>query len=113
MERGKLSRADFMGEIRRLTTEIVNKVKNHQGGEIEGNYEPLDVACPKCGAKPMSGDFQELQVQVTPDCGFTVWKTVASRELERSEVIEADHRRPGRPARRLPQQIRPRHFPPR
>ena len=87
MERGKLSRADFMGEIRRLTTEIVNKVKNHQGGEIQGNYEPLAVACPKCGAKPMSETFKSYKC-ATPDCGFTVWKTVASRELERSEVIK-------------------------
>ena len=83
MERGKLSRADFMGEIRRLTTEIVNKVKNHQGGEIVGNFEPLAVACPKCGEKPFAETFKNYACK---GCGLTVWKTVASRELERSEV---------------------------
>ena len=83
MERGKLSRADFMEEIRRLTTEIVNKVKNHQGGEIVGNFEPLAVACPKCGEKPFAETFKNYTCK---GCGLTVWKTVASRELERSEV---------------------------
>ena len=83
MERGKLSRADFMDEIRQLTTEIVNKVKNHQGGEIIGNFEPLEVACPKCGEKPFPETFKNYACK---GCGLTVWKTVASRELERGEV---------------------------
>ncbi|MEO6788521.1 MAG: DNA topoisomerase III [Chthoniobacteraceae bacterium] len=87
MERGKLSRTDFMNEIRRLTTEIVNKVKNHQGGEIVGNFESLEVVCPKCGAKSFRESFKSYTC-VNPDCGLTVWKTVASRELERSEVTK-------------------------
>ena len=85
MERGKLSRADFMDEIRRLTTEIVNKVKNHQGGEIVGNFEPLAVVCPKCGETPFAETFKSYTCK---GCGLTVWKTVASRELERSEVTK-------------------------
>jgi DNA topoisomerase-3 len=83
MERGKLSRAAFMEEIRRLTTDIVNKVKNHQGGEIQGNFEPIEVTCPKCGASPFAETFKSYMCK---GCGLTVWKTVASRELERSEV---------------------------
>ncbi len=87
MERGKLSRADFMNEIRRLTTDIVNKVKNHQGGEIVGNFEPLPVACPKCGTTPFAETFKSYKCS-DPKCEFIVWKTVASRELERSEVMK-------------------------
>jgi DNA topoisomerase-3 len=85
MERGKLSRAEFMDEIRRLTTEIVNKVKAHQGGEIVGNFEPLEVVCPKCGETPFAETFKTYTCK---GCGLTVWKTVASRELERSEVTK-------------------------
>ena len=85
IERGHLSRAAFMEEIRKLTTEIVNKVKNHQGGEIQGNFEPLEVACPKCGATPFAETFKSY---LCKGCGFTVWKTVASRELERNEVAK-------------------------
>ncbi len=87
MERGKLSRTDFMNEIRRLTTEIVNKVKNHQGGEIVGNFEPLEVVCPKCGATSFKETFKSYTCS-NAECGLTVWKTVASRELERSEVTK-------------------------
>jgi DNA topoisomerase-3 len=83
MERGKLSRAEFMEEIRRLTTDIVNKVKGHQGGEIQGNFEPIEVTCPKCGGSPFAETFKSYMCK---GCGLTVWKTVASRELERSEV---------------------------
>ncbi|MEQ1854105.1 MAG: DNA topoisomerase, partial [Chthoniobacteraceae bacterium] len=85
MERGKLSRAEFMDEIRRLTTEIVNKVKNYQGGEIQGNFEPIEVTCPKCGASQFAETFKSYTCK-GEGCGLTVWKTVASRELERSEV---------------------------
>jgi DNA topoisomerase-3 len=85
MERGRLSRAAFMDEIRRLTTEIVNKVKNYQGGEIQGDFKPLEVPCPKCGAAKFAEDFRSYKC-VNPECGLIVWKTVASRELERDEV---------------------------
>ncbi len=63
----------------------MNKVKNHQGGEIQGNFEPLEVVCPKCAATPFAESFKSY---TCPGCGLTVWKTVASRELERSEVTK-------------------------
>jgi DNA topoisomerase-3 len=63
----------------------VDKVKAHQGGEIQGNYEPLEVVCPKCGATPFAESFKTYTCK---GCGLTVWKTVASRELERSEVTK-------------------------
>ncbi len=83
MERGQLSRAEFMAEIRKLTSEIVGKVKNHQGGEIQGNFKPLEVTCPKCGASPFAETFRSY---LCKGCGLTVWKMVAGRELERDEV---------------------------
>ncbi len=85
MERGKLSRAAFMQEIRALTSDLVAKVKGHSGGEIKGDWKPLDVKCPKCAASPFAETFRNYKCE---GCGLTIWKTVASRELEREEVLK-------------------------
>jgi DNA topoisomerase III len=85
MERGQMSRDAFMQEIRKLTSEIVEKVKGHQGVEIQGNFKPLDVACPKCGAASVDETFRSYKCGA---CGLTIWKTIASRELERDEVAK-------------------------
>jgi DNA topoisomerase-3 len=85
MEQGRLSRSAFMQEIRDLTSGIVAKVKGHEGTEIKGDFKPLEVACPKCGASPFAETFRNYKCE---GCGLTIWKTVASRELERSEVAK-------------------------
>jgi DNA topoisomerase III len=85
MERGKLSRQDFMQEIRGLTGDIVAKVKGHQGGEIQGNFKPLEVSCPKCGENIFNETFRSYKCA---GCELTIWKTIASRELEREEVTK-------------------------
>jgi len=85
MGRGKLSRDAFMHEIRALTTDIVTKVKGKGDMEIKGDFKPIDVACPKCGHRPITETFRNYKCD---DCGLTIWKTVASRELEREEVAK-------------------------
>ena len=40
---GQLSRSAFMGEIRDLTTDIVEKTRAGMGQEIQGSFEPLNV----------------------------------------------------------------------
>ena len=83
MERGELGRAEFMSQIRGLTTEIVDKVKGFSGEAIEGDFQPLDAKCPKCGGGPFVEDFRTYQCA---DCGLRVWKKLADREFERDEV---------------------------
>ena len=39
MERGELSRATFMDEIRGLTTDIVSKVRGGMGQEVRGRFQ--------------------------------------------------------------------------
>jgi DNA topoisomerase-3 len=85
MERGVLSRDAFMREIRTLTSDIVHKVKTYEGGEIQGNFRPLAVECPKCGQQTFKETFKSF---TCPGCALTVWKSVAGRELERDEVFE-------------------------
>src|SRR5207248_925433 len=52
MEKGAMKRRDFMGHIREFTREIVEKAKNFEGNNVTGNFEPLEVKCPKCGSGP-------------------------------------------------------------
>src|SRR4030095_1606311 len=49
IEHGKLSRPEFMDEIRRLAKEIAEKVLGGLGKEVQGRFQPLQVKCPRCG----------------------------------------------------------------
>ena len=86
MERGEISRHDFMEQIRGLTTEIVEKIRGGMGKEVHGRYEPLEVECPRCGASPFNETFRTFEC---PGCKLIVWKMMAAREFEREEVVQA------------------------
>jgi DNA topoisomerase-3 len=84
MEKGRLSRGEFMEQIRGLTREIVEKIRTGMGKEVRGEFQPLEVSCPRCGnAGPFKETFRTFEC---PECKLTVWKTMAGRELERDEV---------------------------
>ena len=85
MERGELSRATFMSQIRSLTTDIVEKVRSGLGMEVTGQFTPLVVPCPKCGAPELKETFRAFEC---PGCKLIVWKSMASREFERDEVAK-------------------------
>jgi DNA topoisomerase-3 len=85
MERGQLSRDVFMTEIRKLTTEIVEKVRGGLGQEVQGKFEPLAVKCPRCGEGLFKESFRTFEC---PGCKLIVWKTMAGREFEREEVAK-------------------------
>jgi len=52
MAHGKLDRRHFMEDIRGLTREIVERVRNFRGETIEGEYATIDAKCPNCGEAP-------------------------------------------------------------
>ncbi|MDB6153070.1 MAG: topoisomerase [Chthoniobacteraceae bacterium] len=87
MERGELSRAEFMQQIRLLTTEVVEKVRLGMGKEVRGEFHPLEVSCPKCGSGPFKESFRLYECP-NQECKLTLWKSMAGRELEREEVIK-------------------------
>ncbi len=87
MERGQLSREKFMGEIRNLTTDLVEKVRGGMGKEIMGHFEPLDIACPKCGNHTFKETFRAFEC-TNEECKLIIWKKMADREFEREEVIK-------------------------
>lgn len=87
MERGQLSRDEFMGEIRGLTTDIVGKVRGGMGQEVQGNFKAIEVKCPRCAGGPFRESFKAYEC-ANPECKLIVWKTMSGREFEREEVAK-------------------------
>src|SRR5271154_4559148 len=84
MARGKLKRDVFMKEIADATRDIVAKAKSYESDTIPGDFGVLNVPCPKCGGE-IHENYKKFQCQ---KCDFSLWKIVASRQLEISEVEE-------------------------
>jgi DNA topoisomerase III len=85
MESGALARDRFMEEIRAFTREIVEKAKTFEGDTIEGNFQDLDVVCPKCGGRGFKESFKAFECKAE-GCGAIVWKNMAGRQFEREEI---------------------------
>src|SRR6266487_5194507 len=83
MAHGKLDRQHFMEDIRGLTREIVEKVRNFRGETIEGEYATIDAKCPNCGSGPIKEDYKTFRCQA---CDWLMWKTMASRQFTPEEV---------------------------
>ncbi|HEX3799877.1 MAG TPA: DNA topoisomerase III [Verrucomicrobiae bacterium] len=84
MARGKMKRDQFMQEIADATRDIVAKAKSHESDTVPGDYGKLNVPCPKCGGEILE-NYKKFQCQ---KCDFALWKIVAGRQLEISEVEE-------------------------
>ncbi|HYY13724.1 MAG TPA: DNA topoisomerase III [Chthoniobacterales bacterium] len=83
MAKGALKRNDFMAHIKEFTREIVEKAKNFEGDSVTGNFEPLEVRCPKCGSGPFDEEYRTFKCR---SCGLLIWKTMAGRQFERGEI---------------------------
>jgi DNA topoisomerase-3 len=90
MEHGELRRDTFMAEIRQLTGDVVAKAKTSARDAKEKTFDPLNVACPLCGTKPLR---QEEGSYRCTNCKFSIWKTVASRPMEEAEIVQLLTRR--------------------
>jgi DNA topoisomerase-3 len=82
MERGELSRDDFMKEIAAMTQHIVDRAKSYDNDTIPGDFGELATPCPKCGGK-IKETYKKFQCQ---SCDFSLWKIVAGRQYEAAEV---------------------------
>jgi len=83
MAKGAMKRKEFMAQIRQFTREIVEKTKNFEGDRVSGDFETLEVKCPKCGAGPFDEDYRTFKCR---SCGLIIWKTMAGRLFETGEV---------------------------
>jgi len=84
MERGDMSREAFMQEIATMTQHIVDRAKSYDSDTIPGDFGELTTPCPKCGGL-VKETYKKFQCQ---SCEFSLWKIVAGRQYEASEVEE-------------------------
>jgi DNA topoisomerase-3 len=82
MERGELSRDDFMKEIAAMTQHIVDRAKSYDNDTIPGDFGELVTPCPICAGK-IKETYKKFQCQ---SCDFSLWKIVAGRQYEAAEV---------------------------
>ena len=87
IEKGRLSRDDFMQEIRGMTTDIVEAAKRYEGDTVPVEHPAhLEHRCPKCGGEIVE-NYRGFAC-TTKGCDFRLPKHPAGRTFEVSEVEE-------------------------
>jgi DNA topoisomerase-3 len=84
MERGKISREEFMREIAQMTQIIVKRAKEYDNVTIPGDYATLKTPCPNCGSV-VKENYRRF---ACTKCEFSMSKTPGSRQFEIPEVEE-------------------------
>ncbi|VXB52031.1 DNA topoisomerase III [Massilia sp. 9I] len=84
MEKGKISRDEFMREIAQMTQIIVKRAKEYDNETIPGDYATLQTPCPNC-AGVVKENYRRF---ACTKCDFSMSKTPGSRQFEISEVEE-------------------------
>jgi len=84
MERGQMSREDFMREIAHMTQVIVKRAKEYDSDTIPGDYATLTTPCPNCGAV-VKENYRRFACE---KCTFSISKIPGSRQFEIAEVEE-------------------------
>lgn len=88
MEKGALSRADFMREIAEMTQHIVKKAKEYDRDTVPGDYATLSTPCPNCGGV-VKENYRRYTCTGKPGaepCGFSFGKSPAGRTFEVAEA---------------------------
>lgn len=84
MEKGKISREEFMREIAQMTQIIVKRAKEYDNETIPGDYATLKTPCPNC-AGVVKENYRRF---ACTKCEFSMSKTPGSRQFEINEVEE-------------------------
>ncbi len=82
MEKGEMSREEFMQEIAAMTQHIVDRAKSYDSDTIPGDFGELKAPCPKCGGR-IRETYKKFQCQ---SCDYGLWKIVAGRQFEPEEI---------------------------
>ncbi len=82
MEKGKISRDEFMREIAQMTQIIVKRAKEYDNDTIPGEYATLATPCPNC----QSVVKENYRRFACTKCEFSMSKTPGSRQFEIAEV---------------------------
>lgn len=97
IERGQLSRQDFMREIAAMTERIVAKAKAFDRDSVPGDYATLQAVCPQCGGV-VKENYRRYACTGADGhgagCGFTLPKAPGGRILapEEAEALLREHR---------------------
>ena len=84
IEKGSISREEFMQEIAQMTQVIVKRAKEHDSDTVPGDYVSLKTPCPNCG-----GEVKENYRRFAcTQCDFSISKTPGSRQFAVPEVEE-------------------------
>ncbi|MHB1411497.1 MAG: DNA topoisomerase III, partial [Acidovorax defluvii] len=88
MEKGLLSREDFMAGIAAMTERMVKKAKEYDRDTIPGDYATLESPCPNCGGvvKENYRRFACVGKPGAEGCGFSFGKSPAGRTFETAEA---------------------------
>jgi DNA topoisomerase-3 len=84
IQRGQLSRPEFMEQIADMTRHLVGQAKQYEHDTIPGDFGVLKTPCPKCGGE-IHENYKKFQCQ---QCDFALWKIVSGRQFEASEAEE-------------------------
>ncbi|WP_317201966.1 DNA topoisomerase III [Janthinobacterium sp.] len=84
MEKGKISREEFMREIAQMTQIIVKRAKEYDNDTIPGDYATMTTPCPNCGSV-VKENYRRF---ACTKCDFSMSKTPGSRQFEIAEVEE-------------------------
>jgi DNA topoisomerase-3 len=84
IERGKISREEFMREIAQMTQIIVKRAKEYTNDTIPGDYATLTTPCPNCGGV-VKENYRRFNCT---KCEFSMSKIPGSRQFEVAEVEE-------------------------
>ncbi|MGB3682737.1 MAG: DNA topoisomerase III, partial [Rubrobacteraceae bacterium] len=85
MEKGAGSRDEFMADIGRFTTALVEEVRGLEGEKLAAperiSREPIGT-CPRCGAPVVeTKKAYGCSAWKTAGCKFAIWKTVSGKRL--------------------------------
>lgn len=84
MERGGISRDEFMREIAQMTQTIVKRAKEYDNDTIPGDYATLTTPCPNCGGV-VKENYRRF---ACTKCDFSMSKVPGGRQFEVAEVEE-------------------------
>ncbi len=84
IQRGQLSRPEFMAQIADMTRHMVGRAKQYEHDTIPGDFGVLKTPCPRCGGE-IHENYKKFQCQ---KCDFALWKIVSGRQFEAVEAEE-------------------------
>ena len=82
MEKGLITREQFMQDIAQMTQVIVKRAKEYDEDTIPGDYATLATPCPNCGGV-VKENYRRF---ACTKCDFSIGKTPGSRQFEIAEV---------------------------